>query len=48
MLQMSKIWVFSGLLALAIAGLGWTLASAGPVETGNDSSGGIFSARLGL
>ncbi len=47
MLKMSKIWVFSGLLALAIAGFGWTLVSAAP-QTGNDSSGGIFSARLGL
>jgi hypothetical protein len=45
---MRKIWIFSGLLALAIASFGWTLASAGPTQTGNDSSGGIFSARLGL
>jgi hypothetical protein len=48
MLRLGRIWIVSGLLALGLAAVGWSLASAGDTTTGNDTSGGLFSSRLGL
>jgi hypothetical protein len=43
-----RIWLIVGLFAAVLAVLGTALAVAAPNPTGNDGSGGLFSAKLGL
>lgn len=47
-MRFGRLWVIAGLAALAIAAVGWRMATAEPTPTGADNSGGVFSTKLGL
>ena len=47
-MRFGKLWIIAGVMALAIAAVGWRMAIAEPTPTGADNSGGVFSTKLGL